>query len=644
MSSSTSLSPTPSGVKDFPSHELDDHRQQPESLPVKTSFDTQINTYEEAELSDSYAPCRNPPSNFSVNSQPTLSPDILGRVSQNHSYRHENRSDGTQGILLNNHNFSDLQYRSTPNISRPLTQVPTNSLDDEDSSSCIMIDNETEEDVCFPMTESDERCAGIDFSELERFTELDKNRDNSARNYYKPAFTHYASTHRPLVPQAMIHDFSTDHTISYESTEKNEEEKGELEPEVSSDDNNETVEQQYVVEQFPSVTFGARRTSFTMDRFSFFAADLPETIHAPDLSSLIKDEKSFEELFASSKGTWWLDCLDPTDVEMKAIAKAFGIHPLTAEDIRMKETREKVELFKNYYFVCFHTFEADNESEEFLEPINVYIVVFREGILSFHFTPIQHTLNVRKRIRQLRDYVKVSSDWICYAIIDDITDGFAPIMREIELETDVIEDSVFIARESDFGPMLLRIGEARRKVMVLLRLLTGKADVIKMFAKRCNEQWDNAPRSEISLYLGDIQDHIITMHQNLSAYEKIFSRSHANYLAQLQVESVNANNRVTKVLGRVTLIGTILVPLNLVTGLFGMNVKVPGEGGSGLQWFFGIIGFIVAIVVVCSWIAHKWLGEAESDEPPRQTVPSRFRRRLGGGSIRSCGSGLRHAN
>ena len=165
------------------------------------------------------------------------------------------------------------------------------------------------------------------------------------------------------------------------------------------------------------------------------------------------------------------------------LAKAFGIHPLTAEDIRMQETREKVELFKSYYFVCFHTFEADKESEDYLEPINVYIVVFHDGILTFHFSPISHPANVRRRVRQLRDYVDVSADWLCYALIDEITDGFAPVIHGIEYEADAIEDAVFTARDTDFSSMLQRIGESRRKVMTLMRLLSGKADVIKMFAK-----------------------------------------------------------------------------------------------------------------------------------------------------------------
>lgn len=55
---------------------------------------------------------------------------------------------------------------------------------------------------------------------------------------------------------------------------------------------------------------------------------------------------------------YWLDILDPTEEDMKAISRTFGIHPLTTEDIFLGETGEKVELFKNCYFICFTSFDV----------------------------------------------------------------------------------------------------------------------------------------------------------------------------------------------------------------------------------------------------------------------------------------------
>ena len=81
------------------------------------------------------------------------------------------------------------------------------------------------------------------------------------------------------------------------------------------------------------------------------------------------------------------------------------------------------------------------------------------------------------------------------------------MIHKLESETDQIEDEVFIARTDDMAQFLQKIGNARKNVMGLMRLLGGKADVLKGFTKRCNENYKVTPRMDIGLYLGDIQDH-----------------------------------------------------------------------------------------------------------------------------------------
>ena len=98
----------------------------------------------------------------------------------------------------------------------------------------------------------------------------------------------------------------------------------------------------------------------------------------------------------------------------------------------------------------------------------------------------------------------------------------------------------------------------------------------------------------------------MTMMSNLGHFEKMLSRSHSNYLAQLSVDNIRQGNRANEVLSKITLLATILVPLNLICGLFGMNVPVPGKEADGLGWFFGIIGVIAAIVVSCLLVARRY--------------------------------------
>ncbi|KAG8754427.1 CorA metal ion transporter [Ceratobasidium sp. 428] len=76
----------------------------------------------------------------------------------------------------------------------------------------------------------------------------------------------------------------------------------------------------------------------------------------------------------------------------------------------MEETREKLELFGNYYLP---------DASRGVELLGMYIIVFREGMIS-----------------QLKDYTSVTSDWISYALIDDTTNDFDPLIQGIEYEAD----------------------------------------------------------------------------------------------------------------------------------------------------------------------------------------------------------------
>lgn len=342
---------------------------------------------------------------------------------------------------------------------------------------------------------------------------------------------------------------------------------------------------------------GFSRYANTPDRFTFFHLEDDDSVRSADILSLVCPGQTFRELFRGGQGNWWLDVACPSDAEIRMLAKAFGIHPVTAEDIRMQEPREKFEQFKNYYTIYLHLFEADREAENYLEPVHMYMVVFKEGLLTFHSAPLAHPAKVRRRVRSLGDYLNVTSDWLCYALLDDIIESFDPELKGVERECAMVEEGVLTAQEMHFSGMLMEIGDARRRTMDLSRLLCGKLLVVQMFCKRC-EQLD---LREIALFLSDITDHIGSMTRNLAAFDRAFSKAHGNFLAQLQVESFNANLRVTEILSNVTILGLLFLPMNCVTTAFSMNVKVPGQDGPHLGWFFGIIGSVGLFIASMYW-------------------------------------------
>ncbi|EEY21727.1 magnesium transporter ALR1 [Verticillium alfalfae VaMs.102] len=347
-------------------------------------------------------------------------------------------------------------------------------------------------------------------------------------------------------------------------------------------------------------------------RFSFFSSAWESTLHAAEFGDLLLPGEDVRNLFHASQetanGVWWLHLNNPTPTEVVAISSAFGIHPLTIEDISTQESREKIELFPSYYFASFRSFHVVEEPEgiEF-EPFSMYLVVFREGIITFSFAPETHASKVRFRISQLTEHVSLSSDWICYALIssDDIVDSFLPAITQIEREADKIEDEVFITRPEDHQAFLQRMSRSRANLTGLMRLLGGKVDVLRAFVKRCNENYKVTPRMDIGLYLGDIQDHVVTMINSLVQFETILSRCRSNYLAQLSIDNVTQGNRTNEFLSRITVIASVLVPLNLVCFLFGMNVRVPWGQDDNLNAWLGITSGIILFVLLSLLVAKR---------------------------------------
>ncbi|KAI9264080.1 hypothetical protein BDA99DRAFT_437695 [Phascolomyces articulosus] len=346
------------------------------------------------------------------------------------------------------------------------------------------------------------------------------------------------------------------------------------------------------------------RVESSTDRYVFYSANLG-SVKAHSLKQLMakhvqqeEKEQNVAEVILKTSG-WWID-----------------VFAATNEEMRMLKSREKCEIFQHYMFISFRSFNHDSHSANYLEAVNFYIIVFKTGVLTFHFQPLPHPHNVRRRIHQLKDFIHVTPEWINYALIDDITDSFAPLIQHTELEVDSIDDLVLVLSGSEQTDMLRRIGACRKTVMQLLRLLGPKADVLRSLIKRYDDKSKEAVnlakgdhkhtkeirkvQHEVTLYLGDIQDHIITMLQNVNHYDLILGRAHRNYLGQISIEMSQAGNTTNEMINRLTFLATIVVPLNLVASLWGMNVHVPGEGHTDLTWFFwivmGMLMYIVAMV------------------------------------------------
>lgn len=268
----------------------------------------------------------------------------------------------------------------------------------ENDAGSLLTDREAEEDVCFPLQDGRRNNElRIDFDYLESFINAER-------------AAHVGNRQTPSELFGDLRNQSADTRKTQLATID-----GDIVDMPSGEStSNEKGATETTVKQAPH--------PMDNNRFSFFSSAWESTIHAAEMGDLVLPGEDIRGLFELPKdetdGVWWLNVNRASKEEVQGICKAFGVHPLTIEDIITQEAREKIELFPSYYFACFRSFNVVEEPDGVeYEPFNIYVLVFREGTLSFSFAPNSHASQVRKRITALKEYVSLSSDWICYALM-----------------------------------------------------------------------------------------------------------------------------------------------------------------------------------------------------------------------------------
>lgn len=339
-------------------------------------------------------PCRSRASSESSRSEsPPNSVDAFADHRRRDRAATVNSRNGSEINLALNRTVSGGTHRKRPNLNNERTNSDFDSMSRRSS---------VEGDVCFPVNEEPGKTTKIDFEDLEEFVAECLEKAKNAQEKEKTAGPRVFNDLRPK---------TSGFFKNANGSEKNDD--GKTDSDLKEKD----------TDAFSVKSVTARDSvieSPPVNRWTFFSSELDDTIHAAELGDLLMPGETFRDLFEQppDEGVWWLDMVNPTEDEIFVICKAFGVHPLTREDITTQEPREKVELFNQYYFVCFRSFyQVEKTSDDFLDPVNVYAVVFREGLLTFTFCQNPHAANVRKRIGRLRDYVSLSSDWICYALM-----------------------------------------------------------------------------------------------------------------------------------------------------------------------------------------------------------------------------------
>jgi magnesium transporter len=325
-----------------------------------------------------------------------------------------------------------------------------------------------------------------------------------------------------------------------------------------------------------------------------------------------------------SDGFFWLDIKSPTHDDLLFLESLLQVHPLTIEDIQLRESREKCEFYKDYLFLSVQLLDEDEFYGQLQSPLgetgkyeatslspNCYLLVFANCLVSIHSVPLPFLPQILTRRIQLVDVrTPLSGDWLAYIMLDEVVDDFTRQVSLLQLEVDAIEDLTLSLGRFDQMDMLRRIYQAHRRTTILSRLIQPKIDIIRNMTKR-----SSALQPRTILYLRDVQDHLHTNKQSLAEFRDSLGRAHDNYLGQADIELAMAGHRMNLTVKKMTAITFMIGSAMAISSIMGMNIRVPFQNFPreppfhGLWQFFILIAGMVTIVVAVFKFGRykKWL-------------------------------------
>ena len=306
-----------------------------------------------------------------------------------------------------------------------------------------------------------------------------------------------------------------------------------------------------------------------------------------------KEVASYEKLLELSKSKikFWIDIVDATPDEISRLGDIFELHPVTIEDFADEGTRVKIEVFENYTFIVLYTLSMEDRLNKY-----EYDVLISENFIITKDTRKDSKIlgKLKNDDKALYKILNKGPDFLLHMIMDKIIDAYFCIIEDLDVTVEKIEDELF---EKGNKESLKKVIELKRDVSLFKRIVVSeREELLGLLRKESLFVAD-----ETKIYFRDNYDSIISIFDSLDSMRDSLIGIQDTYLSY-------TSNRLNEIMKVLTIIATIMMPLTLISGIYGMNFEYMPE----LKWRYGYyitltLMFIIGSVMLYYFRKKEWL-------------------------------------
>jgi magnesium transporter len=304
----------------------------------------------------------------------------------------------------------------------------------------------------------------------------------------------------------------------------------------------------------------------------------------------------------------WVDLSGPMDDTAQKIAgDIFKFHPLAIEDCFGAREHPKVEAYDGYIYVITHGL-AEGSSAEHHDTVELDAFVGKRYLVTYHAKPSRSIATVEELVRRGSDLLRRSPVSVLHAILEEQAHRIEPVLDSIDERIAHLEEQVIVRPRSRDLALLMAL---RRNILHLRRWLTKQRDVVMRLSR--NEFNLGTPQE--AMLFRDVYDSLQRFTDLLENYRELSTSVQEAYLTV-------TSNRLNETMKYLTIFTAVLMPLTVITGIYGMNFEDMPE----LHWKVGyplVLGSMLVTAVGVIWFFRRkgWIGEEpQAPPPPHDTI------------------------
>jgi len=290
----------------------------------------------------------------------------------------------------------------------------------------------------------------------------------------------------------------------------------------------------------------------------------------------------------------WVDVRKPIQKDMEFLEKYFSFHQLAIEDCMATIQRPKIDTYDDYLFIVLHAaiLAAHRDKATSLE---LDSFVGENYVVTVHLKSIDSVTSTWERCLKNKSIMSRGAAYLFYYITDALVDNYFPILEKLDKEIQRTEDVIF--NDPD-RKVLNKIFDLKENVLALRRILGPQRETMNFIARG---SYQPIIPDSLSIYFRDVSDLLARINDNLDTYRDLLTSAVDGYMSATS----NKLNEIMKVL---TIIATIMMPLTLITGIYGMNFRFMPE----VTWRYGyfvIVGIMLSIAagMLLFFKKKKWI-------------------------------------